>query len=211
MITASELAGKLNLSRARISQYVSEGKLEGCFHGDGRNRRFDLGKVSLALQRGLDVGQMLGNGAATKEALRRITPRDDDAGVDAADDPPPPRRTDGALPARDPDRYELARAQKVEEEARLLRRRNQEAEGTMVLAAEAARQTTRLLAQEVAEFESVLRDGARRIADELGVDFKTARALLIEVWRAHRQARSDQLVQQAETAGLTGTERAEDF
>jgi hypothetical protein len=207
MIRASELADRLNLSRARISQYLSEGKLDGCFHGEGRDRRFDPDKVAQALQIRLDQGQMLGNGAATKEALRRIarpadTPDPDD---------PPPRRPDGVLSRNDPDRYELARAQKVEEEARLLRRRNQEAEGTMVLAAEAARQTTRLLAQEVAEFESVLRDGARRIADQLGVDFKTARALLTEVWRAHRQARSDQLVQQAETAGLTGTEQAEDF
>jgi hypothetical protein len=210
MLSASELAEKLNLSRARISQFVSEGKLEGCYHGAGRDRRFDPEKVAGALGRVLDPGQMLGNGRATREALRRIAAQAQ-PDVDAEPDAPPPRQRDGQLPITDPDRYELARTQKVEEEARQLRRRNQEAEGTLVLAAEAGRQATRLLAQEVAEFESVLRDGARRVADELGVDFKRARALLVEVWRAHRQTRSDQLVQQAETAGMTDTERSEDF
>lgn len=208
MLSASQLADRLGVTRARVSQYVSEGKLDGCFQGAGRDRRFDLAKVQSALSQRLDPGQMLGNGRATRAALDRI--------LDPADDDLPPRTTerprhDGALHPRDPDRYELARIQKVEEEARQLRRRNQEAEGTLVLAGEAARQSARLLAQEVAEFEAVLRDGARRVADELGVDFKRARALLTEAWRAHRQARADQLAQQAETARPTEAEKAEDF
>lgn len=208
MLSASQLADQLGVSRARVSQFVSEGKLDGCFEGAGRDRRFDPEKVAQALGRKLHPGQMLGNGRATRAAIERISEGLDD---DAAPARPDRSRYDGPLHLRDPDRYELARIQKAEEEARMLRRRNQEAEGTLVLASEAARQSARLIAQEVAEFEAVLRDGARRVADELGVDFKRVRALLTQIWRAHRQARSDQLAHQAETAQPTEAERGEDF
>ncbi len=202
MLNAASLADRLNVSRARVSQWVAKGKLDGCFTGKGRDRLFDLEKVAVALNLTLDRAQGLGNGRATREALKRIA---EPAEV------PRHRSRDGMLSLNDPDRYELARAQKAEEEARHLRRRNQEAEGTLVLAAEAARQSARLLAQEIAEFESVLRDGARRVADELGVDYKRARALLVETWRTHRQARADQLARQAQTAELTEAERSENF
>lgn len=207
MITASQLAQELGVSGARVSQYVSEGKLDGCFVGQGRQRRFDLAKCADALGKRLDPGQMMGNGAHTRAALREI----------AADDPRPAktRRSTGAgaeeLTPNDPDRYELARTQKAEEEARKLRRQNAEAEGLYVLASEAAQQASRLIAQEVSEFETVLRDGSRKIADKLGVDFKTARQLLVETWREHRAKRSEALAQQASAARLTDEERDQDI
>ncbi|PKP67930.1 MAG: hypothetical protein CVT83_07585, partial [Alphaproteobacteria bacterium HGW-Alphaproteobacteria-5] len=161
----------MGLSRARISQYVSEGKLDGCYSGEGRARRFDPGAVAKALGRRLDVAQMLGNGAETKRALATLQERGQDTPAPA----PKSRQIDGGeLVEKDPDRYELARTQKTEEEARKLRRLNAEAEGTFLLASEVERQIARQMAQEIAEFETVLRDGARRVADKLGVDFKTA-------------------------------------
>ena len=68
LLTATQLAKKLDVTRGRISQYVSAGKLDGCFSGSGRQRRFDLDKVKAALQHRLDPGQMMGNGAVTKKA-----------------------------------------------------------------------------------------------------------------------------------------------
>lgn len=207
MLNTTELAQKLNLSKGRISQLVGSGKLDGCFSGAGRDRRFDLDRVKAALQQRLDFGQMMGNGAATRRALEDLPDEDEPAVKKQASTP-----RDGAeLPATDAGRYEMARAQKAEEEARALRRRNQEAEGTFVLASEVRREVARTVAQEVAEFEAVLRAGARDIADRLGVDFKMARKILTDAWRSHRAQRRDVLTYQAAAADLTATEQAENI
>jgi hypothetical protein len=221
LLSSSQLAGVLQVTPTRVGQYVREGKLTGCFTGEGRARRFDLDKVATALGRRLHPGQMMGNGAATRQAIRNVVttpaaPRliehdeDDDDG-DGDDVPLPaakPARDGGELTPRDPDRYELARTQKAEEEARRLRRMNAEAEGTYVLAAEVERQVARMLAQEIAEFEAVLRDGSRRVADKLGVDFKAVRQLMMEQWRGHRAGRTEVLQAQADAADLTPAEAA---
>lgn len=214
LLNSGDLAKALNVSKGRVSQYVSGGKLNGCFTGDGRARRFDLDKVATALGRSLHPGQMLGNGAETRKAIATIQT----APVAVEDDEDAPQlltpraqRDGGQLDGRDPDRYELARTQKAEEEARRLRRMNAEAEGTYVLAAEVERQVARLLAQEIAEFEAVLRDGSRKVADKLGVDFKVVRQLLIEQWRGHRAMRSVVLLAQADAAQMTDEEIRNDI
>jgi predicted metal-dependent hydrolase len=56
-----------------------------------------------------------------------------------------------------------------------------------------------------------MRRAARAIADQLGVDFKEARKILIDTWREHRRARSEVLAQQAALAGLDPEEREADF
>lgn len=204
-LTTTELAKELGVTKGRVSQYVSEGKLDGCYQGDGRARRFDLVKAAEALGRRLDKGQMMGNGAATRRSLREI-----EAGEDTPE--APNRQPSGdVLPPRDPDRYALAKTQKVEEEARRLRRQNALDEGTMVLAEEAARQVKRQLAQEIAQVETMLRDAARRVADVMGVDYREVRSILIDQWRAHRGDRSEALKVAAEGAGATDEEREADF
>ncbi|WP_170335001.1 hypothetical protein [Ruegeria arenilitoris] len=197
-VTGAELARQLNLSRVRITQYVKEGKLDGCYEGAGRQRRFDLRKSAAALGKNLDLGQSLGNGAKTQEALTSIG----EAG--------PAKLNSGAgaerLPPNDDDGYRLARAQKAVEEARKMRRQNAEEEGTFVLASDVALETKKLLRKEIAEFESVLKDGARQIADELGVDFKQVRAILRKKWREHQGRRSKILSQQADQAEMSEAE-----
>ena len=200
-LTATELAARFGISRARVSQYVSEGKLAGCFSGEGRARRFDIERVTAALGRRLDPGQMLGNGAATRRALREA----DEAGP--GETPARPVVRDSApLPANDPDRYELARILNAEEDARRKRRDNERDEGRWVLAEEVQRHSARALAQEIAQFESVLRDGARVVADTLGVDFREVRKLLLDQWRSHRAAQAASLSAQAETAEMSEAE-----
>ena len=214
MLNATELAKTLNVSQARVSQYVSQGKLSGCFTGDGRSRRFDLEKVCTALGRKLDLGQMLGNGAKTRAALSRLA-QPDDAPEQKAAPPPPhlsPQQRDGTeLPANDTARYEMARTQKAEEEARRLRRMNQEAEGRYVLAEEVDRQVQKVVAQEVAEMDAVIRNGARAVADKMGVDVRVVRQILTETWRAHRNDRSEVLTATSDATVLTETEQAEDI
>lgn len=205
MVTAAELARALNVSRTRVSQYLGEGRLEGCFSGQGRARRFDLSKSTEALRRGLHPGQMMGNGADTKRALTSLQdhrPQEVER---------PAARAESRDDSAPVDRYDLARTAKAEEEARKLRRLNQEAEGTFVLASEVERQTRRLIAQEIAEVEAMLRDAARAVADRLGVEFKTVRRILLDTWRVHRTTRSDHLGHEAEAAQMTADEREEDI
>jgi hypothetical protein len=212
MLSASELAAHLGVTKGRVSQLVAKGALDGCWEGEGRGRRFDLAKCAMRLDRKLDRGQMLGNGAATRAALRTIL-SGPEADSEAESRPAAPDRSkyDGALPERDADRYDLARTQKAEEEVRKLRRDNEMAAGTLVKASEVKRQVSRLIAQEIAEFETVLRDGARRIADKLGVDYKVARQLLTETWRAHRGGRSTTLSEASDAAVMTEAEGAADI
>lgn len=213
-MNTTELASELGLTKGRISQYVSQGKLDGCFTGSGRARRFDVDKVRAALEHKLDPGQMLGNGAGTKRRIRAAAAAPGAEALPAdeppADDPPaasPPRE----LRSEEPNRYELARISKVEEEARRLRRQNQLDEGTLVLADQAGREAARALSRELAQIEDFLRRGARAIADELGVDFKEARKLLIDLWREHRGARAEVLAAEAEAAEMDDHEDEVDF
>ena len=200
--TTTELAKHLQLTKGRISQYVSEGKLDGCFQGSGRQRRFDLHKSMAALGKRLDPGQMMGNGADTKKIIQTQA---DPSSVDPSQKVKSVDFDDG------PDRYSLARTLKTEEEARRLRRMNAEQEGAYVLASEVRRATQKLIAQEVAEFESVLRDGARQIADELGVDYKKTRQILIDQWRQHRTRRAAVLRETAEDADYSDVETKNDI
>ncbi len=209
----AELARELNVTPGRVSQWVSEGKLEGCYAGSGRARRFDLDKCREALRRKLDAGQQLGNGAATRKAIREgrpaaldLEPEADEAALDPPADPAPPR--DGALADRDPDRYELARTLLAEENARAARRKNLVEEGAFLLRAEVELETRRLMAREVSRFETVLKDGARAIADRMGVDFRTARAILLETWRDYRADRTGEVREEADGARLTDAEKA---
>lgn len=202
-LNTTELAARLAVSKARVSQYVSEGKLEGCYVGEGRARRFDLDKVAHALGRKLHPGQMMGNGATTRDALRQLATDE----VPAPSAPSSPgSRFDGQLPVADADRYEMARTLKAEEEARRLRRQNMAEEGTWVLAEEVERRSSRALAQEVAQFETLLRDAARAVADDFGLDARAVRKVLMDKWRAYRADRVQDLTALAEGAEMTEAE-----
>ncbi len=196
-LTATALANELGLSRGRISQMVTAGQLEGCFEGDGRSRRFDLALAQTKLKGSLDQGQMLGNGAKTKE---RLSPEKRNPVVKAV-----------AVPPAEVSEYEKARTLKAVEEARKLQRNNAVEEGRYLLAAEVVRQVQGQIQQEIAEFESALRDGARIIADELDVDFKTVRKLLVDHWRVHRAKRVKVLEAQSGSAEKTSDEVQEDI
>lgn len=209
-LTTREVAERLGVTPARISQLKTSGQLDGTWSGEGRAIRYDLAAVAARLNRTLDPGQMLGNGRGTKDALRGLLSGDapDDAPRPAT---PPAYRDGAALAPGDLDRYELARVQKAEEEARRLRRQNQEAEGTLVLASSVALQVGRQIGQEIAEFETVLREGARLAADRLGVDYRTLRQILIEAWREHRSRRTEALAAAADAATLTPAEAEADI
>lgn len=139
---------------------------------------------------------MLGNGAETRRALKDVAT---EPALPLT--PPAPRKAAAPLPAdviEEPSRYDLARIQIAEEDARRKRRDNERDEGRWVLAEEVARESAKQLGQELAKFEIALRDGARDVADQFGIDFREVRQVLMRQWRAHRGARAHALVQDAE-------------
>jgi hypothetical protein len=201
-VNAVTLAGLLGVSKGRVSQLVSEGALEGCYIGQGRARRFDPQAVAARLDRRLDQAQQLGNGA-TAAAARAVV-----LGTSLAGAPAPAALA--VKPAdEDNDRYRAARAEQAEIDTILKRRRLAEEEGRWVLAEEATQATRRALAAEIAEVEAMLREGARRVADELGVDARTVKTILLKAWRAHRAVRSDRAAHIADSAQITDAEAAE--
>jgi hypothetical protein len=204
LLNTTELARQLNLSKGRISQLAGQGRLAGCYTGDGRERRYDLGKVVAQLKGTLDPGQMLGNGAATQRAMAEI------AAPVAAPRPAPPR-TDSELPAADADGYQLNRSAKLAEELRRLRRQNGLEDGTLVLASEVERQVAAVLRQELAEIEDLLRTAARTVADRMNVDFRAVRKILTDAWRVQRASRSVVLGDQVALADMNDDERAADI
>ncbi len=207
-VNAAQLAGMLNLTPGRISQLAKEGRLDGCYTGDGRARRYDPTLVAQKLKGALDPAQGLGNGARTRVAIGDILAT---VPSDEPRQPKAPARTDGSVPDGDEDSYELLRKQKLAEETRALRRRNELESGTMVLASEVERQVAKVLRQEIAEVEEMLRTGARAVADKLGVDFRTVRKILTDTWRAQRQQRSEVLEDQSGSAAMTDAERDADI
>lgn len=212
---AVELADALGLTKGRISQLVAKGDLDGCYQGVGRDRVFDLEACARALKKNLDPGQMMGNGADTKRRLREIE-RATAPGLDLPFTMP--RQPQGAgqadggeLGSNDPDRYELARTAKAEQELRGLLLKNGREEGLYVLASEVNRDVARAIAQEVREVETFIGDAARALADQLGVDFKAARQILRDGWRAHRSSRAAALAEQAAEAEMTEAETEADI
>ena len=202
-LTTTQLAERLDLTKGRISQLVKSGQLDGCYHGEGRNRRFDLAKAAEKLKRNLDPGQMLGNGAKTKKQI-------DAARNEAPADRPAPSGA-SVLPDTDLSRYELARIQSAEEDVRRKRRESAAAEGTMVLVSEVQHQIGRLMSQEIAEFEAVMREASIVLADTYGLEARAIRQVLIEEWRKHRAARRDALQDEAQGAKLSDAEKAADI
>ena len=201
-LTATQLAQHLSLSKGRISQMVKAGQLDGCYTGSGRQRRFDLAKAAQKLKHVLDPGQMLGNGAQTQKKIS--------AALEAK---PTGNKPAGAtaLLEGDVSRYELARIQNAEEDLRRKRRESAAAEGTMVLVAEVQSQIGKIVSQEIAEFESVMREAAIVVAENFGLEARAVRKVLIDEWRSHRANRRDALREVAAGANLSKDEKDADI
>jgi hypothetical protein len=199
-LTAVELAARLRYSKGRISQLVSAGRLDGCFRGEGRARRFDLAKVAERLAIALDPGQQTGNG------LRQLAARADllaPAPAPAAPAPDRPRAEDDAA------RLARARADEAEVKAQQARRQLALDEGRYVLAAEVARAQASAVQRLLAEAERHLLAEVRRLAAEAGADPKAAAAEARRRWRAWRADQARVFGAAADAAAPTDAEADE--
>lgn len=199
-LTTTQIAAHLTVTKGRISQLVKDGTLDGCYTGQGRGRRFDPAKVAERLQRKLDPGQMMGNGSGTKKRIKSILGEQDQSGDQAT-----------SSPEAGHSRYELARIKNAEEDLKRKQRETAAAEGTMVLVSEVQQQIAKIVGQEVAEFDSVLRDAAAVLAETHGLDVREVKQVLIDEWRSHRAKRRDTLHALATEAGFSEAEREADI
>lgn len=201
-VTASELAAELGLSKGRISQMVTT-TFKGCHSGEGRQRRFDLEKSKAAYLGRTDPAQMLGNGAKTVEKIGS------NAGTGSAE----LEDLDALSPEADAVRIATqSKAISAREAARRDLRRSAEENGTYVLASSVTHEVARQVGRLAGEVETiVLRDGARRVADELGVPFGEVRQILRDVWRAHRRRAAAKAGSEADAAELTAEENVADI
>lgn len=81
----------------------------------------------------------------------------------------------------------------------------------MVLVSEVQQQIGRIMAQEIAEFEALMREAAIVLADTYGLEARAVRQVLLDEWRTHRMARRDALKDEVKTAELSEDERAADI
>lgn len=206
--TTGDLARRLSVTPGRISQLVRDGSLSECYSGDGRARRFDPRLVAERLNRVLDPGQSLGNGADASRARQKILADGGERGIAGGQ-----LIGDSALPEDDPDGYQLARTEKVQAEARRLKRQLALEEGTAVLREKVEAEIVRAMQSELANLETALRDTSRVIADRFGVDAAEVRAVLRDELRDYRRRRVGELSETSaaiETEGLPEDEAAHD-
>ncbi len=211
LLSATELADMLQLSKGRISQLVGEGKLDGCWSGAGRARRFDPEAAAKALGKRLDPGQRLGNGASTQRAIAEFMATGAGPAPRPGADAPTSTPAAPLRPAEQESEYEAARTAKVLEDVRMAKRRNAEAEGMFVLADEVARQVRRQIGQELAEVTTFIREVARLVADRHQLEFKAVRLIMMDQWRAHRGARAETAEEAASVADMAPAEIAADI
>lgn len=198
-VTATELARAIGVTPGRVSQLVKSGRLNGCFEGDGKRRRFDAARVAERLHAVLHAGQQTGEGMAATSAREALLLAARPAPVQAE---PPQIKSDAA-------RLTRARADEAEYRASQARRQMQLDEGRYLLAAEVARATTAATRQLLDDIERWLLDQTRARARAAGADPSQAVAEVRAAWRDWRARRSGQCAAAAAAASPTAAEAAE--
>ena len=125
-VTKAKFAEICGVTAARVSQWISEGKIHGAaIVGDGRSAKINVEKARAQLAKRLDPGQALGNGKKTKIA---------GAGANAKTKNVPPAVDDDVLDALDYalERAGLVKAQRVAQELK-----NEATRGEMISAKDA--------------------------------------------------------------------------
>ncbi|MBS0363687.1 MAG: hypothetical protein JSR98_20115 [Proteobacteria bacterium] len=76
LVTKGEFARRINVSAGRVSQMISEGKIGAdAIEGEGRGARIRLELACQQIGQRTDMGQRLGNGAATQLFAEMPAPR----------------------------------------------------------------------------------------------------------------------------------------
>lgn len=166
----SEFARDMAVSAARVSQWLSEGKITGeAIEGEGRGARIRPDIARRQLRERLHVDQRLGlNGLSTRLGAERGEPEPAEDSVEAK------------IKAEKLFQVQL-QTERLLEERRLAR-------GHYVRAAEAREEMTRLAAKLLAGFEGLIPSFAAAVAEKLGAPNRDILHALREAFRAERAA-----------------------
>lgn len=216
-LTRSELAAALGVDPTRISQLVTDGRLQGCYRGEGRARRFNLEKTAAVLNVRLDTSQQTGNGVHQLARRNMI-------GAASGQQFGLPRPTHsagpyGALadmdekleiePGGDAKAIVAAKRLAIELDVRRKLREEQLQTGRYVLAEEAERATRAAVAETIAAAERFLVAEARRTAQTVGADPRAAAAETRQRWREDRARQAEAFALMADAATPTEAELRE--
>jgi hypothetical protein len=188
-VTKGEFAKLVNLSPARVSQMISEGKLADCLDGEGRNARIHVEKAIEKLKLRRDPSQALGNGAKATLVVPTVAP--------AAAAAPPTESDDISL------KLQRAKLQEAEFRNRKLREEEKAREGTYVLAEDVKAETAKLATRLLQLFEGGLTEVATEISSTFKVPQRDVLHLLKKRFRDVRTNVSAEIA--AEAAGLPAT------
>ena len=177
VVSKSAFAQIIGVSKPRVSQLISEGKIHGpAIQGDGRSAKIVVGLAKQQLSAGLDLDQRAANGTA------------DLAVADQGQDHPVTSSIDTA--PREPtteDLYKQERLRKIQRENEDLEERRREKNGVYVRA-DAMRSTViRHVANMIDGFEADLGHWAEELSAETGGSVKEIKLSLRKLFRGTRE------------------------
>lgn len=192
MVTKGRFAELLGVDPSRVSQYIAEGKLEGCLVGEGRYAKVDVAKAMAALNQKMDISQRLGNGIGTKITVPTELGSLPLSGMDV-----PP------LSPTNPTIEDQLKQQKLLEAERRNRRQAEEdalRRGTLVHAADARREINAVTTRMMQTFDGMISDMANDVSAKFSLPHRDLLHAMRQSFIAQRQRAADRARQDAEDA-----------
>ncbi|KZB73260.1 MULTISPECIES: hypothetical protein [Thalassospira] len=177
VVSKSAFAQIIGVSKPRVSQLISEGKIHGpAIQGDGRSAKIVVGIAKQQLSAGLDLDQRAANGTADLAVANQGQDHPVTSPIDTA-----PRE-----PTTE-DLYKQERLRKIQRENEDLEERRREKNGVYVRA-DAMRSTViRHVANMIDGFEADLGHWAEELSAETGGSVKEIKLSLRKLFRGTRE------------------------
>lgn len=181
--TKSEFANLCNVSAARVSQWIGEGKISGnALIGEGRKARVN---VEIALQQvGIrrDVGQAFGNGLKTR--------------LDLGDEFPNHNKdinfhSSAAIANNAQEKIVIEKLRQSQITTAQLERKEKEYRGEYIKADELQVSVNKAVSLAMRVMDSALQDMAMKLSSEFEINNRDALSVLKGCWKATRQNASE--------------------
>lgn len=199
IVSKSQYALLKNVSPARVSQWISENKIEAdALIGAGRGAKIDVRKADAYLRKNLDIGQRFGNGLSTR--LSEQPPAAEAPQESKAESEGVPPTISPVLPA-DPIEEQIKR-EKLEGLQRDNRRRAEDEAargGRYTLSETSSSQMAKIASQMLAIQEGSLSETAAVLASKFQIQQRDVLHLLRTEFRAMRLRAAAMLKTAAET------------
>lgn len=177
VVSKSAFAQMIRVSKPRVSQLISEGKIHGpAIQGEGRSAKIVVAIAKQQLSAGLDLDQRAANGTAD------LTGADQETFQSGA----PPIEAVPREPTTD-DLYKQERLRKIQRENEDLEEKRREKNGIYVRADAMRSTVTRHVANMIDGFEADLGHWAEELSAETGGSVKEIKHSLKKLFRGTRE------------------------